>query len=340
MGSMGEGKLFRQEVIENLKHKHQGTVFQNSVLPHTNLAIWIFVITIGIIVFIFTAEFTEKYTASGYLNTDKGVAHITPLQSGIIIQSYIEQGKVVKAGDILFKVNTSYSDLHKELSQNQYKLLQTRCRTIKGDIQLKKQQLELLKPLLQKKYITTSAYQSKSDEISNLKNTQHQIQMDMLKLKKSLTYYIYSPVSGTVTNNIYKVGQYISPSKPIVNILPTASTLYAEIFLPVAKSGFINTNAKVALQYAAYPYLRYGIAKAQVTVIGETILTDTEEQKPIKVSGPYYKVLAKLDSQTIKIAGKLHPLKHGMTFKAVIHGNKKKLWQWIFDPLYNFYGKI
>lgn len=337
---MGEGKLFRQEIIENLKHKHQGTVFQNSVLPHTNLAIWIFVITIGIIVFIFKAEFTEKYTAPGYLNTNKGVAHIHPPQSGIIVQSFIEQGKVVKAGDILFKVNTSYSDLYKELSHNEYKLLRTRCKSITNDIKRKKQQLDSLKPLLSQRYITTNVYQSKQDEISNLKNTQHQIKMDMIKLKKSLSYYIFSPVNGAITNKIYKVGQYITPSKPIVNILPTASTLYAEIFLPVAKSGFINTHAKVAIQYAAYPYLRYGVAKAQVSAVGETILTDTEEQKPFKVDSPYYKVIAKLDSQTIKIAGNPLPLKQGMTFKAIIHGNKKKLWQWIFDPIYNFYGKI
>lgn len=337
---MGEGKLFRQEVIENLKHKHQGTVFQNSVLPHTNLAIWIFIITIGIIYFIFTAEFTEKYTASGYLNADKGVAHIHPPQGGIIVRSFVKQGKTVKTGDMLFKVNTSYSDLDKDHSHNEYKLLNARCKSIKNDIIRKKQQLNSLKPLLKKKYITTSIYQSKRDEISNLKNSQHQIKIDMLKLKKSLTYYIFAPVNGTVTNNIYKVGQYISPTKPIANILPTASNLYAEIFLPVAKSGFINKGAKVALQYAAYPYLRYGVAKAQVNAVGETILTDTEEQKPLKVGGPYYKVLAKLDYQTIKIAGKPHPLKQGMTFKAVIHGNKKKLWQWIFDPLYNFYGKI
>jgi membrane fusion protein len=36
--------------------------------------------------------------------------------------------------------------------------------------------------------------------------------------------------------------------------------------------------------------------------------------------------------------GKKENLSHGMTLTAVITGEKKKIWQWVFDPIYSYYG--
>ena len=94
------------------------------------------------------------------------------------------------------------------------------------------------------------------------------------------------------------------------------------------------------MRYAAFPYLHYGVGRAKITMIGQSILTDADEQKPLKINSPYYKIIAELDKQNIHIAGNDSPLTQGMLCNAIIYGHKKKLWQWIFEPIYNFYDKL
>jgi membrane fusion protein len=40
------------------------------------------------------------------------------------------------------------------------------------------------------------------------------------------------------------------------------------------------------------------------------------------------------------IYGEKKKIKHGMTISAVVVGSKRKLWQWILDPLFSFYGDL
>ena len=84
----------------------------------------------------------------------------------------------------------------------------------------------------------------------------------------------------------------------------------------------------------------FGAAKARVYEISKSVLTDDEEDKPIKIGEPYYKMSASLDKQFVTVYGKDKKIQHGMTVSAVIVGSKRKLWQWILDPLYSFYGGI
>jgi membrane fusion protein len=333
---MGQRNFFRQEVIENIRNKHNGTVCMNTPLPYSSLAIWLMLIVIGIIAFALFAEFSEKFTVNGYLNTDKGVAHIYPTKNGIITTCKVRPGEHVKAGDVLFVIHTTYDNISKELKQNEFKQLKIRKKVIQQEIINKQNHLKNLAELLNKKYIAQNTYQSIKNEISTLENSEHQLKMDMIKYKRALTYTIFAPISGTISNIIYQVGQYVNPAKSMLNILPDNTDLIAKLYVPVSKSGFINPNDKIIIHYNAYPFQRFGVATGQIQNISQTILTDTEESKPIKIGEPYYTIIAKLDKQNITLYGKLRPLQQGMTCSAIIYGAQKKIWQWIFDPLYNF----
>ncbi|MDF1758505.1 MAG: HlyD family efflux transporter periplasmic adaptor subunit [Legionellaceae bacterium] len=337
---MGEGNFFRQEAVNHLKNQPQGEVFVNHPLPFRTIAVWLSLVMLLIIIFIVFADFSEKYTVKGFLNTNKGIAHIYPPKNGTITKSSVFEGKHVNKGDVLFAINTGYEKISTELKQHEFKQLKKRAGIVKKEIISKKLYLKELQKLLTQKYISSATYQTKQDEIINLESILHQIQMDMIKYKKSLKYTIVSPINGIATNIMSEIGEYINPDKPIVNILPDNSRLIAQLYVPTSKSGFISSRDKVSIQFDAYPYHRFGISEAKIQSISQTILTDKDDNKPIKVSGPYYKIIASLDKQTISLYGRSRYLQQGMTFSAVIYGSRKKVWQWIFDPLFNFYGEI
>jgi membrane fusion protein len=55
---------------------------------------------------------------------------------------------------------------------------------------------------------------------------------------------------------------------------------------------------------------------------------------------PYYRVLVALDEQSIIAYGKQEPLRPGMRLDADILGERRKLYEWVLEPLYSLRGKM
>lgn len=340
MGKMDKRNFFRKEAIDHVKNKHYGAVCINTPLPYLIISIGLGVISICIIIFIFFAEFSEKYTIRGYLNSNKGITNVYPLQEGIITQCLTMQGNLVKKGEALFVINTNYETLSTHHKPDEFEQLQSRKSAIQKDIVYKKTHLKELKLLLDKKYIPLGTYQATYDEISALEQNIHLINMALIKYKQLKSYVIRAPVTGIISNVMYQTGQHVNTSKPLLNILPDKAHLIAELYVPVAKSGFINQSDNIVIQYDAYPYQHFGVATGKIQSISNSILTDNDESKPIHIGEPYYKITASLDKQTIFLYGKSRHLQQGMTCSAIIKGNRKKIWKWILDPIYRFSGEF
>jgi membrane fusion protein len=45
-----------------------------------------------------------------------------------------------------------------------------------------------------------------------------------------------------------------------------------------------------------------------------------------------------LAEQTVNVYGKHHPLTAGMMFDGVILGEKRRIWQWIMEPIFSLRG--
>ena len=218
--------------------------------------------------------------------------------------------------------------------------LKKRKEAYKNEIDYKLNQLNRLKKLLEKKYISLDSFNQKHEEIVSLKNSLNMVDMDLIKYKQSRSYIIKSPITGTIASITYKPGQYINSAKPVLKILPLNSALEVELFVPIRKSGFIHKNSNVIIRYDAYPYERFGAYKAVIKDISQSILTDEEEDKPIKIREPYYKVTALLESESVLLYGKKVRVQDGMTITGIVLGSKRKVWQWILDPIYSFYGGV
>ena len=88
------------------------------------------------------------------------------------------------------------------------------------------------------------------------------------------------------------------------------------------------------MHYDAYPHEHFGSYKATIKEISRSITTDKEEENPISVGEPYYKVTAALEVKELNQHALKLRLQQGMTLRAVIVGAKRKLWQWLFKPLF------
>lgn len=336
---MDNGDLFRSNVLDTRRNCHYGVVRINTPIRYTVLTVHVLLFVVVLILFLLFGEFSEKFIVSGYIESAKGVARVYPKKNGVIVRSFIKQGDHVNQGDRLFLMDTS-EGLKRGTRSDVLIQLEAKKRTLDDEINYKAKHLQALKTLLIKKFISVSMYHEKKDELVHLQHQINQMNVDIINHKRDQFYVVRAPIDGVITNVLYQPGQYTPVSKPLLKIIPKHSVFMAALFIPVRQSGFLSKKSSVIIRYDAYPYERFGSSRALIQEIGQSILTDEEEDKPIRIGQPYYKVLASLDKQFVAISGRHKKIQDGMTISAVIVGSRRKIWQWIFEPLYSFYGEI
>jgi membrane fusion protein len=340
MDFMSRESLFRTEVLARKKFQHFGTVSINvplrAALVTGGLAIFIVLLAF----FFIFASFSEKSVARGYLNSTKGIVRIYPLKNGTIKTCKIHQGQLVKKGDPLFLIDTSATGLDPKHSDLELGNLLKKQQAIEVEVAYKKQEIAKLKHLLDKHFIPLSLYHQKKEALFLLENSKNALEIELLHYRQSQSYWVRAPLSGTLSAVLFHRGELVNSTQILAKLLPENAQMLAEIFVPIQQAGFLKQHGPVILQYDAYPSVHFGSQKAEIIDISQSILTDAEEVKPFLMRGPYYKVTAKLAAQNLNLYGKERPLLHGMTFNAFIMGEKKALWQWVFDPVFNRYGKL
>jgi membrane fusion protein len=55
---------------------------------------------------------------------------------------------------------------------------------------------------------------------------------------------------------------------------------------------------------------------------------------------PFYRITVTLARQTVTAYGKVELLKPGMLLEADVLGEKRRLIEWVFEPLYSLKGKV
>lgn len=328
--------LFRKEAINHRLNRSLGVMRINVPLNYQITGIFALILLAVIVVFFCFAQTSERTYVRGYLDSDIGIITVSAETGGVIHQAGIEEGKQVKKGDTLFIISNPNQEKTKVLIEN----LSHRVANLKREYQLKKEHYQALEKLNKKKYISTSILKQTESELLEIINKTQSENLELIKYKQSQYQYVKSPADGIITNIFYKQGQIVETSKPLLQIIPDNSTLIARLYIPSKEIGFLKKGAQVIIKYDAYPSQRFGFYKAFITEINLTVLTDEKEDKPIHVGEPYYKIKVELEKPYVNLYGKKENLSYGMTLTAVITGEKKKIWQWVFDPIYSYYGEV
>ena len=173
------------------------------------------------------------------------------------------------------------------------------------------------------------------------------IARDMSQLSQELTEYesrrtlvVEAPANGTATAVLAELGQVANPAQPLVSILPENAALTAHLMVPSQSIGFLALDQIVALRYQAYPYQQFGSYRAHVAAISKTLIMPQETVEPIPLKEPAYRVTVVLDSQVVNAYGQSFPLTAGMLVDADIWLDRRKLYEWVLDPLYSVLGRV
>lgn len=201
---------------------------------------------------------------------------------------------------------------------------------------------------LNEQYINLGGLKNKqNNEIEQLERLSSTNTQEFIEMQSRQQIAIQAHTSGVVSTVNAEVGQFVDLSKPLLVILPENTPLIAQFYVPSRAIGFVKEGDQVLLRYQAYPYQKFGHAKAQILSVAKTALASQDLKAIGTISPqeqlnnePVYLVRAKLDKQMVKAYGKDMPLQAGMTLEGDIMHEKRKLYEWVLEPLFSITGKL
>lgn len=161
---------------------------------------------------------------------------------------------------------------------------------------------------------------------------------------------VRAPADGVLGAVLAERGQAVSPAAPLASLVPTDARLQAHLYAPSSALGFVRPDQTVLLRYQAYPYQKFGHQRGQVLQVSRTPLQGAElasvplagvSNTASTVNGePLYRITVALDRQSVLAYGQPQPLTAGMQLEADVQLDRRRLIEWLFEPLLGLRGRV
>jgi membrane fusion protein len=162
---------------------------------------------------------------------------------------------------------------------------------------------------------------------------------------------VRAPQDGVLTAVIADPGQSVTPNAALASLIPAHAQLQAQLFAPSSAVGFLRADQPVQLRYEAYPFQKFGHQAGHILQVSRTPLQSSELAAlplPGTVSGtslgatgePLYRITVALDRQSVEAYGHAEPLAPGMQLEADVMLDRRRLIEWIFEPLLSVVGRV
>lgn len=154
---------------------------------------------------------------------------------------------------------------------------------------------------------------------------------------------ISAPHDGTVTAIHASIGDAVHPGSPLLSIVPRGATLEAHLYAPSRSIGFVRVRQAVLLRYQAYPYQKFGHYRGVITSISRTGIGPAELPAQFATQGgagqSLYRITVALARQDITAYGAPVPLQSGMQLEADVILERRRLIEWVLEPVFTLTGK-
>lgn len=157
---------------------------------------------------------------------------------------------------------------------------------------------------------------------------------------------VRAPQDGIVSGVLAVPGQTVTPAAALASLLPADAKLQAHLFAPSSAVGFVRANQTVQLRYQAFPYQKFGHQAGAVAQVSRAPLQGAELAglplpAALSASGePLYRIIVTLDRQSVAAYGQAQTLSPGMQIEADVLLDRRRLIEWLFEPVLGIAGRV
>lgn len=179
-------------------------------------------------------------------------------------------------------------------------------------------------------------------EAHELSRQQAQVEAQIAETESRQEIVLRAPQDGIVSALLVEVGQQAQAGQPLLALVPQEARYEANLYALSHNMGFVHPGQTVYLRYGAYPYQKFGQYAAQVRDVAKTAaplneLTDTAF--PALQNQSAYRIRAELAQDFILAYGEKQPLMAGMQFEADIVQDRRRIYEWMVEPLFSIREK-
>jgi membrane fusion protein len=153
-----------------------------------------------------------------------------------------------------------------------------------------------------------------------------------------------APQDGVVTAVLAVAGQAAAQNATLASLVPANARMQAQLFAPSSALGFLRSQQAVLLRYQAFPYQKFGHQAGHVLQVSRTPLQASELAGLALPAGedqePMYRITVALDQQAVQAYGQAQPLTPGMQLEADVMLDRRRLIEWIFEPVLGIAGRV
>jgi membrane fusion protein len=167
---------------------------------------------------------------------------------------------------------------------------------------------------------------------------------DMAETEARRALSIPAPEAGTVTAIQATPGAAVNPGTPLLSIVPRGAQLEAHLYAPSRAVGFVRAGQQVLLRYRAYPYQKFGHYRGVIWSVSRSAIEPSELPAMFAAGAaagapePLYRIVVALERQSVTAYGKAVPLQPGMQLDADILLDRRRLYEWVLDPVFTLTG--
>jgi membrane fusion protein len=189
------------------------------------------------------------------------------------------------------------------------------------------------------------AVQALRDE-NTLRRNASMLEQDLTENEARREILVRARQNGTITAITANLGQTVGTATSLASILPEGNKLEAEMYVPSRAVGFLKPGMVALLRYQAFPYQKFGQHPAHVREVATTSVrpdelpTSAAAMPGANQSEPVYRIRLELDQQTVQAYGTAMPLRSGMLVDASVMLERRKLYEWILEPLFSISGRL
>ena len=173
----------------------------------------------------------------------------------------------------------------------------------------------------------------KRQQLDQIRRQVSELQQGSVQEEAKRENVIRAPVAGVFTNVAATRGEAVADEAPLAMVVPKGSGLHAQLLVPTRAIGFVQPGQEVVLRYDAFPFQRFGQYRGTVERVSRTVWSPGEKVGQLVVKEPVYRVDVRLDAQHVVAGEQKLPLRSGMMVNADILQEKRKVWEWVFEPV-------
>ncbi len=201
-------------------------------------------------------------------------------------------------------------------------------------------QSELQRTQTERQYGILNQYRTLQQSLFGIENQILEFESKINELEAQEFIKVAATTSGQISSLSVRNGQRVETGDPLISIADPDAELLIALKVPSSAIGFLEKGQRAILKYDAFPFQTFGAKRGVITSVSSAASAKTESETPTNEPEAAYIVDVRPQEKAILARGERRPLKIGMKVTAEIQLEKRKLIEWVLEPLYSISGRM